>query len=192
MTTRVAARKWRENEEMERKFPHSSDGGISFEEFRNLTEQVLEAEQRLQKGAIDSETRIRNEVLDSEQQLGQNITQLDKETKDLIRRRSQMVLDSLKEFDKNLTKWASQMDNDRLELAKTIDLGSLQTSYHEDLEHYDLFERKFKDLERDASGLIVNNEDVETFKRVVNDHFRSAEQTFLNLHSMMAGNDRLS
>ena len=38
----------------------------------------------------------------------------------------------------------------------------------------------------------MNNEDEETFKRVVNDHFRSAEQTFLNLHSMMAGNDRLS
>ena len=60
------------------------------------------------------------------------------------------------------------------------------------MEHYDLFQRKFKDLERDASGLIVNNEDVETFKRVVNDHFRGAEQTFLNFHSMMAGNDRLS
>ena len=89
-----------------------SDGGFSSEEFRNLTEQVLEAEQRLQKGVVDSETRIRDEVLDSEQQLGQNITQLDKETKDLIRRRSQMVLDTLKEFDKNLTKWASQMVRD--------------------------------------------------------------------------------
>ena len=98
-----------------------SDRGFSSEEFRNLTEQVLEAEQRLQKGVIDSETKIRDEVLDSEQQLGQNVTLLDKETKDLIRGRSQMVLDSLKEVDKNITKLASQMDNDRLELAKTID-----------------------------------------------------------------------
>ena len=123
-----------------------SGGGFSAEQFRNLTEQVLDSEFRLHDRIIDTEYTIRKEVLESEQRLGEKVTQLNRETKDLIRRRSQMVLDSLKEVDENITKLASQMDNVRLELVKTIDLGSLQTSYHEDFEHYDLFERKFSYL----------------------------------------------
>ena len=145
-----------------------SEGGFSSEQFRNLTVQalvseyrirkeVLGSEQRLGQSVVDSEkrirnevlnseSRIRNEVLDSEQRLGEKVIQLHSETQDLISRRSQMVLDGLKEVDENITKLAHQMDNAKLELAKAIDLVSLQTSYHEDFEHYDLFERKFSYL----------------------------------------------
>ena len=106
------------------------------------------------------------------------------ETSDLIRE-SQKVLDSVKEVNQNIMRLADQMNDVRIDPSKLINIGEPQASYADDFEQFTLFSQKFEELERGTSGLIVNNEGVEEFKRVVND---GAERTYSNLHTMMVGN----
>ena len=142
-----------------------SQEDFSAGQLRNLTEQVFESEQRLQHGI--------------------------KETQDLIRKRSQAVLDGIKEVDQNIMRLAHQVEDVRIDLSKTIKKGALQTSYVDDFERFAQFSQRYEDLERGGSGLIVNNRDVEEFKQVVNDFILGAEQTYTNIHTMIVGNSLL-
>ena len=77
------------------------------------------------------------------------------------------------------------MNDVRIDPSKLINIGEPQASYADDFEQFTLFSQKFEELEQGTSGLIVNNEGVEEFKRVVND---GAERTYSNLHMMIVGN----
>ena len=98
----------------------------------------------------------------------------------------------LKEVDQNILRLGNQMKEVRLEIVKEVNLGALQASYHDDLQHFDLFLRSFEELDRDASGTIVKNRKVEHFKEAVNDLFRGARQTYNNIHKMLVGDRSLN
>ena len=119
---------------------------------------------------------------------GKEACSLCEEDKGLTAEQEQM----LKEVDQKITRLATQMKEVRLELVNVVNLGALQASYHDDLQHFDLFLRQFEELERDTSGKIVNNRKVEHFKEAVNDLFRGARQTYNNIHKMMVGNSHLN
>ena len=82
------------------------------------------------------------------------------------------------------------MDKIRLELENAIEFAQLQASYLVDWEHYDLFERKFRDLTRGQFGRITNDDDAEQFKIIVLNNFRGAEQTYQNFYHMLVGDSR--
>ena len=124
-------------------------------------------------------------------ELKANMIYMNQETKDLIRRSSQEVLGSLREVDEGIKSLSTQMNDVRLNLTRTINLGALRAVNQDDLEHYDLISDKFEAMERGTSGTIVYDRKVDAFKEVVNDHWRGAEITYKNFHKMLVGDARL-
>ena len=124
-------------------------------------------------------------------ELKANMIYMNQETKDLIRRSSQEVLGSLRKVDEGIRSLSTQMNDVRLNLTRTINLGALRAVNQDDLEHYDLISETFEAMERGTSGTIVYDRKVDAFKEVVNDHWRGAETTYKNFHTMLVGDIRL-
>ena len=87
-------------------------------------------------------------------ELKANMIYMNQETKDLIRSSSQEVLGSLREVDEGIKSLSTQMNDVRLNLTRTINLGALRAVNQDDLEHYDLISDKFEAMERGTSGTI--------------------------------------
>ena len=113
---------------------------------------------------------------------------LDQETKELIRTSSQKVLDSVKDVDRNIKRLSNQMKDLGKSLGTAIEVGTVQVSYHEDFQHFDIMSRTFEELERGTSGTIINNGRVTRFKNAVDEVYKGAEQTYYNFHTMVVGN----
>jgi len=110
------------------------------------------------------------------------------ETKELIRTSSQKVLDSVKDVDRNIKRLSNQMKDLGKSLGTAIEVGTVQVSYHEDFQHFDIMSRTFEELERGTSGTIINNRRVTRFKNAVDQVYKGAEQTYYNFHTMVVGN----
>lgn len=102
-----------------------------------------------------------------------------------------MILDGVREVNQNIQRLTQKLNNVTIEFLKMIDMGVIPATYHEDFESFERLSRKFEQLERGSSGLIVNNENVEQFKRLVNHDRRGAELTYINFYTMLAGNKLL-
>jgi len=144
-------------------------GEISGDEMRDMIGQVLEQDN------VTRELIIRG-VLEQH-----NVT------RDWITRSTQKIMDSVKEVNENVQQLANQMNRVKIDLSRLISIGALQVSYLKDLQHFDLFAQRYEELDRDSSGLIVNNRKVDEFKRVINHDFDGAERTYLHFHTMAVG-----
>merc|ERR1712061_856794 len=108
-----------------------------------------------------------------------------------IRKKNREILEGLGEANQQIKALKNQVDYVHRDLSNLIKTVAVQISYEDEFGDFELISMSYEDMKKGPYGIIVNNNQVEEFKEVVNHNHRGAVGTYTKIHRMIVTGSHL-